>query len=114
VPSYNEDSTLFPYGSLVSEARRVELLARHVVSVPATLYGYAVRRARYFYISPEAGTATEGLLLLDLTRVDFEIFDTYEELPILYNREKIEVIDSEGESQRCWVYMPTARTIEGS
>jgi hypothetical protein len=53
------------------------------------------------------------LLLLDLTRRDFEILDTYEELPLLYTREKIEVIDLDGQHQRSWVYMPTPRTIEG-
>jgi gamma-glutamylcyclotransferase (GGCT)/AIG2-like uncharacterized protein YtfP len=114
VPSYDEDSTLFVYGSLVGEARRVELLGRRVATASATLQGYALGRARYFYIRAQVGAATTGLLLLELRECDFAILDTYEELPILYTREKIEVVDSEDQLQRCWVYMPTPRTIEGS
>ena len=55
VPSYDEDSTLFAYGSLIDEARRVELLGHRVATVPATLHGYSVGRARYFYIAPNRG-----------------------------------------------------------
>jgi len=113
VSRFDEDSTLFVYGSLVDEARRTELLGRSVVTAPAELRDYALGRARYFYVRAQAGAVTAGLLLLDLSARDFLALDRYEELPLLYTREKIRVADAAGQPQRCWVYLPTPRTLDG-
>jgi len=56
---------------------------------------------------------TAGLVLLDLNARDFVELDRYEELPILYTGEKIEVADAAGQPRRCWVYLPTPRTLRG-
>jgi gamma-glutamylcyclotransferase (GGCT)/AIG2-like uncharacterized protein YtfP len=109
----DEASTLFVYGSLIDPARRIELLGRDVVTAPATLPDYALGRARYFYLRPQPGAVTAGLMLLDLRADDFAVLDRYEELPVLYTREKIEVADADGLPQRCWVYLPTPRTLRG-
>ncbi|MGO9267582.1 MAG: gamma-glutamylcyclotransferase family protein [Candidatus Binataceae bacterium] len=113
MPRCDEDSTLFVYGSLIDEARRMELLGRPVATAPATLRDYALGRARYFYIIRQPDAVITGLLLLDLNARDFIELDRYEELPILYTREKIEVADAAGQPRRCWVYLPTARTLRG-
>jgi gamma-glutamylcyclotransferase (GGCT)/AIG2-like uncharacterized protein YtfP len=113
VPRCDEDSTLFVYGSLIHEAKRIELLVRPVATAPATLRDYAVGRARYFYIVRQPDAVTSGLLLLDLNARDFVELDRYEDLPMLYTREKIEVADATGQPQRCWVYLPTQRTLRG-
>jgi hypothetical protein len=42
------------------------------------------------------------MLLLNLTPLDFETLDRYEEVPRPYTREKIEVIDRYGDAVRCW------------
>jgi gamma-glutamylcyclotransferase (GGCT)/AIG2-like uncharacterized protein YtfP len=109
----DEDSTLFVYGSLIDEARRMELLGRPVATTSATLRDYARGRARYFYIVRQPGAVIAGLLLLDLNARDFVELDRYEELPNLYTREKIEVADAAGLPRRCWVYLPTSRTLRG-
>ena len=108
-----EDSTLFVYGSLSDEARRTELLGRIVATAPATLRDYTLGRARYFYIRAQGNAVTAGLLLFDLSAGDFLELDHYEELPTLYTREKIAVADATGGPQRCWVDLPTPRTVSG-
>jgi len=113
VPRCDEDLTLFVYGSLIDEGRRLELLGRPVTTAPATLRDYVLGRARYFYIIRQPDAVTAGLLLLDLSARDFVELDRYEEIPILYTREKIEVADAAGQPQRCWVYLPTPRILSG-
>jgi hypothetical protein len=108
---WDEETTLFVYGSLIEEARRIELLGRSVATAPAVLHGYAVGRTRYFYIRPQPDTVTTGMLLLDLSVHDFRELDRYEEIPVLYVRDKIVVVDAAGQLQRCWVYLPTPRTL---
>ena len=110
---FDEDSTLFVYGSLRDPARREEVLGRVVTTVPATLRDYAVERARYHYIQRRAEAMTAGMLLVYLHSEDFGALDRYEETPVLYTREKITVIDASGNAQRCWVYLPTSHTIRG-
>jgi hypothetical protein len=47
-------------------------------------------------------------VLTDLEAQDFARLDRYEEVPSLYTREQIEVVDMGGALIRCWVYLPTA------
>ncbi len=103
------DSRLFVYGALLDPARRLKLLGRGVKAHPATLGGYARMRARHYYIVREAGAETQGAILIGLGARDFRILDEYEEVPRLYTRERIEVIDDRGGAVECWIYMPTAR-----
>ena len=109
----DETTTLFVYGSLLDTVRREEIIGRRVNIMPATLHDYEVGRARYFYIRKSTGMRTLGLLLLNLTRRDFEALDRYEEIPRLYTREKVEVFDEDGNPVRCWMYLPTALTLGG-
>lgn len=113
VSSFDEDATLFVYGSLLDEARRTALLGRRVATMSATLRGYARGRARYFHVTAEPRAMTEGLLLLELGTRDLIELDRYEEVPLLYTREKIAVEDGAGRPRRCWIYLPTARTLRG-
>ncbi len=111
MPGYDEDTTLFVYGSLLDEVQRVELLGRSVRVAPARLRDHAVGRARHFHITARAGAVAPGLLLLGLNASDFMALDAYEEVPILYSREKILVEDETGRPQRCWIYMPTSQVL---
>lgn len=108
-----EDSTLFVYGSLIDEARRTELLGRIVAIAPATQLTthWGVRATSY--IRAQGNAVTAGRLRFDLSAGDFLELDRYEELPTLYTREKIAVADATGGPQRCWVYLPTPRTVSG-
>ena len=109
----DEATTLFVYGSLVNPARRQEIIGRRIDTISATLPDYELGRARYFYIRKHPGISTTGLLLLNLTRRDFQALDRYEEIPRLYTREKVEVFDQSGNPVRCWVYLPTALVLTG-
>jgi gamma-glutamylcyclotransferase (GGCT)/AIG2-like uncharacterized protein YtfP len=113
VARFDEDSTLFVYGSLRDPARRQEVLGRVVTTMPAILRDYSVGRARYHYIQRQPGAMTAGLLLVHLHSGDFAALDRYEETPVLYTREKITAIDASGIAQRCWVYLPTSHAIRG-
>lgn len=109
----DEESTLFVYGSLIDQKRRDAIIGRPVANSPATLPDYEPGRARYFFIRPQPGGATSGLILLKLTASDFEVLDRYEEVPRLYTREKISVDVPDGQQLRCWVYIPTPATVRG-
>ena len=103
----DEAATLFVYGSLLDPVRREYIIKRRIDTIPATLPHYELGRARYFYIRKRPGASTAGLLLLNLTPQDFQTLDRYEEIPRLYNREKIAVFDHSGNPVRCWIYLPT-------
>jgi gamma-glutamylcyclotransferase (GGCT)/AIG2-like uncharacterized protein YtfP len=109
----DEATTLFVYGSLLDPVRREEIIGRRIDMMPATLHDYELGRARYFYIRRHPGIRTAGFLLLNLTPRDFQKLDRYEEIPRLYTREKVEVIDKSGNPLRCWAYLPTALTLDG-
>jgi len=104
---------LFVYGSLIDQVRREEIIGHAVSVMPATLPDYEIGRTRYFYIRQHSGSSAAGLLLLNLTPQDFHRLDCYEEIPRLYTRDKLEVVDQSGNAVRCWVYLPTPATLAG-
>jgi gamma-glutamylcyclotransferase (GGCT)/AIG2-like uncharacterized protein YtfP len=101
---------LFIYGSLLEEAKRLEILGHRADVIEARLAGYERRHGRYFYIVPADEAETAGLVMLHLTDADWQRLDAYEELPTLYTRKEIEVVTSDG-MVRCWVYLPTPKCI---
>jgi hypothetical protein len=111
IRSYDPGSSLFVYGSLIDPAHRAEIIGREVEAVPATIKGYERGRRRHFYLRKQEGIDTRGLLLAGLTAADFEILDEYEEVPVLYTRELADVIDENGATVRCFVYLPTDQVI---
>jgi gamma-glutamylcyclotransferase (GGCT)/AIG2-like uncharacterized protein YtfP len=102
---------LFVYGSLLEEAKRMEILGHRVEVVEARLAGFERRRARYFYIARAESAETSGLIMLNLTDAGWRRLDAYEEVPTLYTREEVEVATSEG-MVRCWVYLPTPKCLK--
>ena len=102
-----------PGYSSLDEARRTALLGRIVATAPATLRDYTLGRARYFYIRAQGNAVTAGLPRFDLSAGAFLERDRDEELPTLYTHEKIAVSDATGGPRRCWVYLPTPRTVSG-
>ncbi len=103
----HRDDALFVYGTLVEKAFRERMLGRSVEAIEARLHGYERGRTRHFYIVRREGAVTEGLILFGLTADDFAMLDEYEEVPTLYTRERVEVIDAEGRTIECWTYLPT-------
>ncbi len=110
----DDSAALFVYGSLIDSDSRERLLGRAVSASPAWLSGYERRRGRYHYVVRCEGARTPGLILDGLTERDLEILDRYEETPILYVRERVEVIDAQGARRCCWIYLPTARLLDAS
>jgi len=102
---------LFVYGSLLEEAKRQEILGHRVEVIDARLNGFERRRARYFYLAPSKGAVTLGMVMLGLTDEDWHRLDAYEEVPILYTRDEMEVVSPDGQL-RCWVYLPTPECIK--
>src|SRR5690348_5514468 len=107
-----DQTALFVYGTLVYPATRDRVLHHPVEAVAARLPGYRTGRRRYPYIAAKPGAETRGYLLRGLTERDFELLDEYEEVPRLYTRAQVEVIDAQGTAIRCWVYKPAAWASE--
>ncbi|MGO9607384.1 MAG: gamma-glutamylcyclotransferase family protein [Candidatus Binataceae bacterium] len=98
---------LFVYGALMNPAERLRLLGRDVPASPARFNGYARGLKRYFFVTPKQGAEVSGEILAGLDMADFRILDRYEDLPRLYTRESIEVVDTAGNPVQCWIYLPT-------
>jgi gamma-glutamylcyclotransferase (GGCT)/AIG2-like uncharacterized protein YtfP len=111
VATRDEATSLFVYGSLIDETHRAEIIGRRVEAIAATLHDYERGRARHYYIRQRAGVSTPGLLLLNLDDRDFATLDRYEEIPVLYTREKITVAITRDDRARCWIYLPTLATL---
>lgn len=109
--SCEPDSILFVYGTLLDAAHRAEAIGREADTIPATIRGYERGRNRHFYLRKRAGSETQGLLLLGLTAAEFALLDHYEEVPVLYTREWVEVSAADGSPVRCWAYLPTSRLL---
>ena len=107
-------SSLFVYGSLLEASFRERLLGRPVRTLPARLPDHERRRGKYFYVVKRAGREVEGLLIFGLDRSDFETLDRYEEVPLRYTRERVEVIAGGGERLRAWLYVPAPRLLAES
>jgi len=104
----SEENRLFVYGKLLEEPVRQRLLGRTIPLESATLPDYQRRLGRYFYVIKNDGARTPGSILDGLGAADFEVLDRFEDVPRLYVREKIEVIDTQGTNVRCWIYLPSA------
>ncbi|HXR25836.1 MAG TPA: gamma-glutamylcyclotransferase family protein [Candidatus Binataceae bacterium] len=109
--SADESAALFVYGSLIDSDLRERLLGRAVAASSAWLPGYERRRGRHYYVVKHDGARTDGLLLEGLGPRDFALLERYEEVPVLYVRERVEVIDEHGATRSCWLYLPTARLL---
>ncbi len=103
--------TLFVYGSLLESGVRRRLLGCEVAILPARLPGYERRKARYFYVQERSGAETSGLLLMGLAGTQLEIIDVYEEVPLLYQRRRAQVIADGRGAVQAWVYIPTERLL---
>lgn len=102
---------LFVYGSLLEELKRREILGHRVEVVAARLEGFERGRARYYFLIPAEGATTVGMVMLGLTDDDWRRLDAYEEVPILYTREQVEVETAKGRLW-CWVYRPKPECIK--
>jgi gamma-glutamylcyclotransferase (GGCT)/AIG2-like uncharacterized protein YtfP len=103
----NDDELLFVYGALMDPAERIRLLGKVVEAVPARLAGYELGQKRYYFVAKRADALTDGAILEGLGPRDFEILDAYEDVPMLYTRERIEVVTLDRRHLECWIYLPT-------
>lgn len=109
--SYAPESILFVYGTLLDAAHRAQAIGRSVDTAAATIRDYERARQRHFYLRKRPGSETQGLLLLGLTDSEFAVLDRYEEVPVLYTRERVEVSAADGSPVRCWAYLPTPHLL---
>jgi gamma-glutamylcyclotransferase (GGCT)/AIG2-like uncharacterized protein YtfP len=100
--------SLFVYGSLLNPDERARLLSRPVAAVPARLMGYERGRKRYFYVIRRETAEVMGAILSGLGDSELALLDEYEEVPQLYTRERVDVIDASGAAFECWIYLPTS------
>ncbi len=107
----HDPNALFVYGSLLEEAKRVEILAHRVEVLAARLPGFERRRGKYYYIVRAEGAETIGMIMLGLTEEDWRRLDECEEVPDLYTREEVEVVTVDG-ILRCWVYLPMPKCLD--
>ncbi len=104
----DKNFSLFVYGALLRPAERMRLLGRQIAARPAMLRGYARLHARHYFVVPREGAETPGEIVSGLSEREMRILDDYEDVPRLYTRDRIEVVDQDGTTLSCWIYMPTA------
>ena len=100
--------SLFVYGSLLDPDERERLIGRRIQAKAASLRGYERGRKRYFYVTKRDGTDVEGAILAGLSNDELAVLDGYEDVPSLYTRERINVLDTTGAIVECWIYLPTS------
>ncbi len=98
---------LFVYGALMSVAERGRLLGREVSAERARLEGYERGRGEYFFVIRRDGAHVDGEIISGLGDGDFNVLDGFEDVPRLYLRERVMVINGRGEKIECWIYLPT-------
>jgi gamma-glutamylcyclotransferase (GGCT)/AIG2-like uncharacterized protein YtfP len=98
---------LFVYGTLMTPAMRRRLLGREVATAAARLDGFERSHERHFFVARRAGAHVGGLILSGLSARELDVLDHYEDVPRLYTRERIEVLDADGARVECWIYLPT-------
>ncbi len=108
----NGDELLFVYGTLMNPAERVILLGRPIDASPGQLPGYVRGRKRHYLVAKQAGAVTDGAILEGLSARELAILDEYEEVPVLYTRERIEVLAADGRKIECWIYIPTSWAMD--
>ena len=101
------ENDLFVYGTLVDPRFREQILGRRIDAIPARLLGFERGRRKHFYVAPRANAEVTGVILSGLRGSDFVTLDDYEDVPRLYTRERIAVVDAGGRSVECWIYLPT-------
>jgi Gamma-glutamyl cyclotransferase, AIG2-like len=104
---HSDDQLLFVYGALMNPAERLRLLGRPIEAIPASLPGYYRGQKRYHFVVRRAGTITNGAILEGLGEHDLVILDAYEEVPLLYTRDRIEVLAADARPIESWIYLPT-------
>jgi gamma-glutamylcyclotransferase (GGCT)/AIG2-like uncharacterized protein YtfP len=109
----NDGEHIFVYGTLLEAAERRRLLGRPVGAHPARLRGFARGRTRHHFVVPRRGAEVAGAIVSGLSAHDLAILDEYEDVPHLYTRQRIEVIDASGNCVECWFYLPTAWASRG-
>jgi gamma-glutamylcyclotransferase (GGCT)/AIG2-like uncharacterized protein YtfP len=100
--------SLFVYGALLNPDERERLLGRRVTAFPARLPGYERGRKHYFFVMQREGAEVAGAILAGLSDDELAILDEYEEVPELYARERIDLLDETGAAVQCWIYLPTS------
>jgi gamma-glutamylcyclotransferase (GGCT)/AIG2-like uncharacterized protein YtfP len=100
--------SLFVYGSLLDPDERERLVGRQIEAMPARLEGYERGRKRYFYVTKCEGAEVSGAILNGLSDDEIAIVDGYEVVPKLYTRERINVLEANGATVECWIYLPTS------
>jgi gamma-glutamylcyclotransferase (GGCT)/AIG2-like uncharacterized protein YtfP len=106
-PDSNTTLPLFVYGSLIDPVHCAQVLGYFADAVPAVLYDFERGHSRHWYVRRREGARTDGLLLANLNARDYATLDLYEEVPTLYQRAQVEVAVRDGQTVRCWIYLPT-------
>lgn len=96
---------LFAYGSLLKRQTQKELFGQFLpVFSKAVLKDWVFIKSKDFpYILPSEGKMVEGLVL-ELTSQQLEIADKWEEVPQVYQREKLTVRTTDGSYFNVWAY----------
>lgn len=109
-------TSLFVYGTLMSEALLQALTGRWFPRCPATLEGYArvfpEALRGYPHIIPRAGEHVEGFLIEDVDPASLRTLDAYEDEGRLYLRQSIEVT-ARGGRVACETYVANLDGLSG-
>ncbi len=101
---------VFAYGTFKDKAVQLELFSTLLPVVgDATLNNWKVYTDReYPYIKPLNGESVNGILI-KMNKTHIKIADEWEAVPTIYQREKLDVVLSDGSTKQAYVY--TGRNI---
>ena len=99
---------VFAYGELMKKERLLELINRVPKMIKGKVYGYEKffdETIGYYGARKKEESYIEGVILLDITDKELEIFDDYEDLDVYYIREKTTVIGNDVNKYEAYIYL---------
>lgn len=97
---------IFAYGTLLEPDIQLQLFGRQLeAESTALLNNYRkYTHEKYPYILPSKGSLVEGKIIF-LTKAELEIADRWEEVPVAYTRQKVQVKEGNHTLTEVWAYI---------
>ncbi|ADG13644.1 AIG2 family protein [Methanocaldococcus infernus ME] len=99
---------VFAYGELMKDKVLKTLIGKVPKKIKGRVYNYKKffdNSIGYYGAKREEGSYIDGVILIDITPKELEIFDDFEDLNIYYIREKTKAIGEDGKEYEVYIYL---------
>ena len=99
---------VFAYGELMKKDRLLELINRIPKMIKGRVYNYEKffdETIGYYGARKKEGSYIDGIILLDITDKELEIFDDYEDLDVYYIRKRTTAVSEDGRIYDVYIYL---------